>query len=119
METPDLDAWFGPKEQSDPVVLRRYKHDWRCEDKIKGALETFCEVYWEPHGKTMMRSLMTSARALMEEISESEVEEFIRWSRDETRQRNVDVKDLRSLVFLVPRWRKAGDNNYAKGWFDE
>jgi len=30
--TPDLDAFFGPKEETEMPELRPYKYEWRCED---------------------------------------------------------------------------------------
>lgn len=106
MDTPDLDAFFGPKKSVETVELHKNTRGWRCEPRLWRALDAFCDHFWEPSGKTMRKSLIVSARALMEEVKEAEVAEFVEWAAGEVRKNNeLYIKDLRSLLFLVPKWR--------------
>jgi Flp pilus assembly pilin Flp len=117
---PDLDAFLGPREPHDPLPPRRTPGEilaaglqatgrWRCEDRIKGTLDAFIEAAgddWMPRSDVGRRSMYASARPIVDEIGEDQAPPFVRWAVGVMRRKGLDVKDLRSLAFLLPTWRK-------------
>jgi hypothetical protein len=117
----ELDKVFGAKEgrsaesgshRSKAEILARALQGgsrWNCEDRIKGTLDAFIEAAgedWMPRSDVGRRSMYASARPIVDEIGEDQAPPFVRWAVGVMRRKGLDVKDLRSLAFLIPAWRK-------------
>ena len=117
----ELDKWFGPPaHQPEPVEPLNMSTDarmlrtiqggtrWHCEDSIKPALDAFIQVMGEnyiPRSPQGRSSIYASARALVGEVGETESASFVRWACAHMNHKALAIKDLRSLLFLAPRWR--------------
>lgn len=116
----ELDRFLGPKEPRDPLPPRRTSAEilaaglqatgrWRCESRIISTLDAFIDAMGDdymPRSALLRRSMYASARPIVDEIGEAQAPAFVRWAADVMRRKGLDVKDLRSLAFLLPAWRK-------------
>jgi len=81
---------------------------WRCEEPLKPLLTAFAECWPECIPRGSKSSLYASARVILREVGEAQGDKFVRWAHEIIKHESphLYVKDLRSLAFLVPRWRK-------------
>ncbi len=125
---PEIEARLKERMTPDELLLRAIQPDthklWRCEDRLKPLLTAFIEEMGEhymPRSAKKRRSLEASARDIVEEVGEDVA--FVRWACKQMKLKELLVKDLRSLMHLIPNWRKMGsteDNSrYLKGIDDE
>lgn len=116
----ELDKWFGHKEKIDEeerehktgmellasAMQPSFRKLLRCEDRIKGVLATFFEAkgedYW-PRSPQLRSEQYSAARVFVDEFGEDE--EAVRWCLQECDRRKVQVKTLRSVLYLAPDWR--------------
>jgi hypothetical protein len=104
-----------PRAQSpDELLSDAFKPEaskrWNCEDEIKPMLTAFSEEWPECVPSGSKSSLYASARKVIAEVGEAKSAEFIHWASQEVKRKSpdvaVNVKDLRSLMFKVPAWRR-------------
>jgi len=106
-DVPDL----GPRPTQDEQMLRAIQGGtrWQCEDAIRPAMDAVMECWPElmPRSPKVRQSHYQACRDLVAEVGELEVGAFIRWAATVIAQENptLTVKDTRSLMWLVGRWR--------------
>src|SRR3990170_1134849 len=86
---------------------------WRCEEPLRSLLDAWIEELgpdYYPRSATARRALYAATRELLQEIGEEQGPAFIRWAVHRMRQRMLDVKSPRSLLWLIPTWRQRGES---------
>lgn len=129
-DTDDIDAWFpesaerARKAQADfqtqqekttaEKLQSAFSKDphkqWKCEDIIKPMLTEFAKHYPECVPRGSKSSIYASARDLLPEVGAHDSAKFVEWAcqkiKHEMPEVHEKVKNLRSLMFLVPEWRR-------------
>lgn len=115
-----LDDYFGPQpDPPAPLPPRRSPDEvlagalvggtrWNCEDRIKATLDAFVDTMgeaWMPRSAMLRQGLYASARPIVDEIGEDQAPDFVRWACQQSADRRLDTKNLRSLAYLIPEWR--------------
>jgi hypothetical protein len=102
-------------------LLQKEGRTWRCEDRIKPALNAFIDTMGEhyyPRAERGRSTLYHSARNIVAEIGESFSEEFVKWAC-EIAKKDLTIKSLYSIEYLIPQFRrKIAERQYFEEPFE-
>ena len=111
----ELDDFFGPKPEPREIKLTKNIRGWRCSAFLWLTLDAFVDEWPELMPRGSKSSLYRATEELHAEVGEANGPKFIHWAsqiiRNEKPELIDGVKNPRSFMFLVGRWRreKGGD----------
>lgn len=111
----DLDDFFGPKPEPREIDLTKNIRSWRCSSQLWSTLDAFIDEWPELMPRGSKTSLYRATEELLSEVGEASGPRYVRWAsqiiRNEKPELVDNVKDPRSLKFLLGKWRreKGGD----------
>ena len=89
--------------------MRRQARWGRTEAYLVGPLDAWIEVMGQsymPYSSPGIKKLKSAMRELVAEVGETKVREFLEYARRRMHEAALTVRDPRSLLWLVPEWRR-------------
>ncbi|NOR90902.1 MAG: hypothetical protein GQ524_11695 [Anaerolineales bacterium] len=106
----DFEALFGPKPEPKEITLTRNVRGWRCSNQLWESLDTFVDEWPELMPRGSKSSLYRAAEELLSEVGEANGPRYIRWASQIVRNEKPElldgIKNPRSFLFLLGRWRR-------------